>query len=111
MVCVAQNDALLEGLLTLIHKEREAEFHMSSMQVWRLALPQRLKVLFTRPARRSTALTLSRWQDHRCPACGSAAPALQPQGHGPGLEHASLPVVGMLALVLCGAQVLCLLPL
>ena len=33
MVCVAQNDALLEGLLTLIHKEREAEFHMSSTQV------------------------------------------------------------------------------
>ena len=59
VVCVAQNDALLEGLLTLIHKEREAEFHMSSVQVWRLALPQRLKVLFTRPARRSTALTLS----------------------------------------------------
>ena len=33
VVCVAQNDALLEGLLTLIHKERESEFGMSSIQV------------------------------------------------------------------------------
>ena len=33
VVCTAQNDALLEGLLTVIHKEREAEFGMSSIQV------------------------------------------------------------------------------
>ena len=33
VVCSAQNDALLEGLLTLIHQERESEFGMSSIQV------------------------------------------------------------------------------
>lgn len=32
VVCTAQNDATLEGLLTVIHKEREAEFGMSSVQ-------------------------------------------------------------------------------
>ena len=45
VVCVAQNDALLEGLLTLIHKERESEFGMSSIQVSLVSLVNRYKAL------------------------------------------------------------------
>ena len=33
VTCVAQNDSLLDGLLTLIHQERTEEFGMSSFQV------------------------------------------------------------------------------
>lgn len=32
VVCIAQNDSLLDGLLTLIHQERSEEFGMSSFQ-------------------------------------------------------------------------------
>ena len=41
VTCIAQNDAQLDGLLTLIHQERTEEFGMSSFQV----LPQQLPLL------------------------------------------------------------------
>ena len=38
VTCVAQNDARLDGLLTLLHQERADEFGMSNLQVWGLLL-------------------------------------------------------------------------